>query len=322
MRLSLLCAALAVFAAGCSVPPTRLGRDAADLESEIKELESAILRGHERDIAKRMKGVSERAAALSATTFVGDPRRDLADRAAARVRELRAERRSRSSPARGSLLQIAEAEAKEVLARVEVATPDVKAIPKDLDLSPLAMNMGGDADAAPEGAPDADFDRPGARRGPQEREGDVDDVPVGAARRGDGHPGPGRGPQFDENSRPLVVAKPIAKEKGAIAYVYYYNKFKTTHIGAVSGMFVGSRHGAKAQVLATYEAKGFVPNWGDILNSRGKVVTMESTLAKEKQVVKLVCVVEAAQLGEIKEVSVEIVLRNGATHSAVWKEGL
>jgi hypothetical protein len=316
---TLRCCALVLVGIGCSVPPTMLGHDAKMLREALDDLETASIKGDRTDTSRAMDKVKELAEMLASSTYVGDPRREVAEKALARVRELRAERDAKADLEVMSELDRAAQMAQGALERAAAANVTVAGPPTDLDLSALQGEdeaRAADIDES-EDVADKDLDRPGRRRGVGEKEGDVEDV--ADEKKPKDKDAPKAEYTVDETTEAVTVLPPVMKKKGIAVYFYFYSKSSSVRIAAVHAVFKGSRRGDSTNSLTTFKADTFEPKWDDILDSKGESLTGDSVGVLQGQFVKLVAVGEAFKGGKVIEASVEVTSNDGHTHAGIWK---
>ena len=75
--------------------------------------------------------------------------------------------------------------------------------------------------------------------------------------------------------------------------------------------------GAKAGFAnATFKVEGFVPNWDDILGSKGETVTGEGVAIKPMSGLQLVAVGTKPSVGTVEKVKLEVRMRDGSVYRA------
>jgi hypothetical protein len=322
-RLGLAIVVLA--AAGCSVPPTTLGMDAKDVRGALAALKSAEIKGDASEVARQSTKLEKLADGLAAITFIGDPRHALALEALAKVRDMRAEVEAKKALQLASEFDLAVARADAALRRAGTAKDAAKPPLSDLDLSALGSrpeaNADGSKQKAPAGSADADLDR-GTGRGYGDKEGDIpDEVEVAkraAVKKAEDDGLPAGGFVVDADTKSVTLLPPVSKDKGAVVYFYFYNKGPIARVCAVFGEFKGER--TRTRVLGGFELDGFEVNWQDILASKGKSLNMDGVPVQQGEVMKFVAVAEALDRGTIIEVNLEVTMRDGTVHPALWKK--
>jgi len=317
------CLLVPLAATGCSVPPTHLGRDAKELESALSSLDSAYSRDDEAALPSLVEKVSKLADALAAKTFLGDPRRELAEKAAARARDIRERLDARASLAQAASRKMTlEASAKAALQEAATSTAQVAGPPEGFELptvepeTPAEKPAAKAAQAAPAVSADADLDRV-ARRAAGDKEGDVSDEPE---RKKSDAPKPSAADaapgeiEITEATPPVVIQAVKTKGKAILGYFVFVNKSaKGVRIGSVVGDFLDARGKSVARINMTFEAKEFEPKWDDIFSSKGTPVTGESVFVQANQGVRLVAVGESSG-GKAVAARIEVTTTDGKIH--------
>lgn len=289
---------------GCSIPPTRLGKEARELEAALSSLEAASARDDQTALPELVEKVSKLSEALAAKTFLGDPRRELAEKASARAREVRERLNARAALAQAAARKaMRDATAKAALQEAASSTAQPAGPPEGLEFPLVETEVAGEKPAAapkpvkpasPTVSADADLDRL-ARRTTGDKEGDVTDEPERKKSekppsQADAAPGD---IEITEATPPIVLQDIKSKGKFVIGYFVFVNKgAKGVRIGSVVGEFLDARGKGIARLAQTFEVQGFEPNWNDIFSSKGAPVYAESVFVQAGQGVRLVAVGE------------------------------
>jgi len=319
---------LLVLGAGCSVPPTRYGRDIREMSAKADEMKKAVNEERWETALSRAKEIAKLGDALSAKVFIGDPLRKALDEALAEAREVREQIRNQESRPTGAGRERLEEMARQALEDAAANKKEPKPLPKDaeslsfLGSAPrraaapaLAAADTGDAEDAPRrtgGEVDLDRHRTIVRG---DKEGDISDDEIFAHKRREKEAkelAP-RKLRIGPDTPPLVISqKPVTKGKSVAAFFTVTNNTtEPKYVVSVNADFI-RENGKKAGFAnVTYKVEGFIPKWNDIFESKGVAVTGDGVPVEAMSTLQLVAVGSKPKIGEIEKVKLTVCMRDG-----------
>jgi len=319
---------LLVLGAGCSVPPTRYGRDVREISAKAAEMQKAVDEERWETALSRAKEIAKLGDALSAKVFIGDPLRKALDEALAEAREVREQARQQESRPAGAGRERLEAMARQALEDAAANKKEPKAVPEGAesisfldgvpDRAPrriAAVADTGDTENAPRRA-GGEFDLDRHTTIVQgDKEGDISDDEIFAHKRREKEAkelAP-RKLRIGPDTPPLVISqKPITKGKSVAAYFTVTNNTtEPKYVVSVNADFIRETGKKAGFANVTFRVEGFIPKWNDILDSKGVAVTGDGVPVEAMSTLQLVAVGSKPKIGKIEKVKLEVRMRTG-----------
>jgi hypothetical protein len=323
-------ASLLVHGAGCSVPPSRLGKSVREIRSKLAEMEEAAS-GERWEIAlTRAKEIAELGNALSSKVLIGDPLRKTVDEALAKAREVREKVRRQNARSTLAARRQLESMAKDVLKKTAANKKKPSAPPENAASLTLLASVPGSAPAraavadvgpaAPRGAGgEVDLDRH-TTIVQGDKAGDIadDEVVVRKRKEKQAKDLAPKKLKIDGSTPPLVISqKPITQGKGVVAYFTVVNNtIDPQYVVAAYTVFLRETGAKSGSTTTTFKVEGFVPNWDDILASKGETLTGDGIAIEPMSGLQLVAVGMKPKVGKIEKVKLEVRMRGDKVHRA------
>jgi len=322
---------LLVLGAGCSVPPTRYGRDVREISAKAAEMQKAVDKERWETALSRAKEIAKLGDALSAKVFIGDPLRKALDEALASAREVREQVRDQESRPAGAGHERLEEMARRALKDAAANKKEPKALPEDAE-SISCMGSAPRRAAAPAlaAADTGDKGNTPRRTGGEvdldrhrtivqgDKEGDISDDEIFDKRRR-AEKAKELAPRkfrIDENTPPLVISqKPVTKGKSVAAYFTVTNNTaEPKYVVSVNADFIRESGGKAGFANVTFRVEGFIPKWNNILDSKGVTVTGDGVPVEAMSTLRLVSVGSKPKVGKVEKVKLEVRMRTGKVH--------